>query len=282
MKNRYTFCCLLLWSTLVAQSPSEVFKIMIVPFAKEGASIKELLKNDEHYRIAVNKVMMELENYNYTFVDYLEWLETLNPAVRTRMVSIDVITQEVRNAPADIFIYVELSMKAIPPDESKWYLQFWANDKYSGQRYATSELMSSTQRRWQNFAQALEEIFRDWERPKVLSFFQKFNESLKRVLTEGRNIRVEISRSERSKIPALAPALKQQVSDYLKSFAMSNLVREVGGGPDLWLFEFRLLIHQHSPGELGNKLANFLELKLPSSTVITPMYRSAQINMLIE
>lgn len=267
MKNlkRLMLCifCALCGMTANAQTPSDLLKIMVVPYIKSGERISTKIDTSEIYRVAINAMHNLLENKGYTVMDFMEWLEVLKSSGGN--VVRDPETQRILNAPADVYIYIELLFKEFPNGEKQLNLQLFANDKYSADRYATSMLISSTKRFWPDYIAPMNnpsEVFNP--DAEAGNFLKKLDTKLKDVLENGRMIRVKIVKKAACKIALDQPVSGTtetpfgQIAKWVKERAFKQSAFHGDGNANLLVINFKAPLLSFSPYEFGNDLAQFI------------------------
>ncbi|WP_425420300.1 DUF6175 family protein [Phaeodactylibacter xiamenensis] len=100
-------------SPLKAQSDGEVVqaqpRIMVVPFAKEGEDIREVLESDIIRRVALTKVKEAFDREGFTTVDFLGKLKASQvDQVMTTDARTDLKKQIIEQSGADIYVDVEV------------------------------------------------------------------------------------------------------------------------------------------------------------------------------
>jgi len=246
-----------------AQSPPEHLKIMIVPYV--GSLQHPLTSTDSSdlYRTATHYMSALLQSRGYEVVDHQEWLNILRQSVQ--MARRDASTQRIINAPCDIFIYIELHVKEFENGEKQLNALFFSNDKFSGERYATSPLISSGKRYWSNFMMPLvRDIFSEKENSPAISFANQLDEKLKSVIINGRSVQLSITSEDNSSILLDNTGEDNEsvfiaVSSWLKNQPRISRLICIGKNDNLLVFSFKVPVANFSLIDFIAQLENTIK-----------------------
>lgn len=174
--------------------------LMIVPNLASYQAIKDRIEKDFHYRTLLGAISKNFERQGYTVKDFME-----NLAVSERRYQVqktlytDPFDFLIKNAPVEVFIYVDILMDDFGEGEKQVSLQLSAKDKYTADRYATTSLLSSTRRRWPNMHRPAEEALKQGN--SLTNFVSQLDQKLLDLREKGRKVDVHIESLEERRLP---------------------------------------------------------------------------------
>ncbi len=134
--------------------------LMVVPNFSDYQQIKKKIEEDHNYKVVLNAISKALEDQGFTVKDFIESLKISEEKYQTKKeFFVDPFKVVLENAPADIFIYVDIYLETDDKDKQV-SISLIAKDKYTADRYVTSPYLNSSKRHWKNFQKPALEALR--------------------------------------------------------------------------------------------------------------------------
>jgi len=204
MKNNYFLMGLFLMSSafcLTAQKPVNQVQpmIIVVPYAKEGENIRQVLEADVARRVALTKVKEAFDARGFSTVDFVGKLKaTQVDQAMTGETETDVKKQIIEASGADIYVEVEVEPSATPTGNSV-RLILTAYDAFTAVSLA-NKTSSSPKHYIEDYGKLVEKAMAVQEKaqgPVMLEDFLNVMQSkFTNIVENGRSIKIQFNLSQ--------------------------------------------------------------------------------------
>ncbi len=181
--------------TIAEQRPTIQPTVMVIPFAKEHQSMRNVLENDIYLRVAMTKVKEGFDNRGYSTIDFRGRLKQLSNEDAMELGNAESVKQKVIElSGADI--YVETEAKVIKTSKGNSVTVIvTAYDAFSGQSLA-NKVGSSPKFYTENYDKLTQKAVDDL----IDDFLNTLQEKFTDMLENGRTVTINIGFSEDSEM----------------------------------------------------------------------------------
>lgn len=253
-----------------------LIRLMITPNLSSYKEIKDKIENDETYKVVLHEVSKSLEDKGFLVKDFTASLKISEEKYQLREnPNQDLFTILLENAPADIFVYVDISLtNSGSAKQVNIFLK--AVDKYTADRYVSSTRLQSTKRYWNDFqAPALEALRIN---DALDEFTNRLQNELFTLIEFGRKIDLKFESTQPKKI-GLQMMIEENktlidiINDWIKDHSISSIIT-IGNSNQILRKEVFIPFFSknkcvYSPTDFGNELQKFLTSYLSQKKVIT-------------
>jgi len=228
---------------LNAQEPADrsYLTLMVIPYTGPGESVRTTIDKSAVCRAVLGQVNNVFEERGYRTKDYMEVLRLPNTAPDATDIERTEIKEAIRNAPADVVVYVEITPLDLNEGDRQLRLRLQAVDKYSGENYANSSSVESTIRRYRDFVQPAQDF-------QMINRLKTYADQLDRkfadVLKNGRSVFVRLAVDPGSPLTLSAPVdgNRLSLSEILYDWIKNHSLRTYPGSGDAGLLELECKI----------------------------------------
>lgn len=205
LKSIYIFFLLTIPMLVWGQEKEQTIQptIMVVPFSKEGQSVRSAYENNELNRIAITKTKEAFDKRGVNTIDLIAKLkQTNNNAAMQENSQIETADEVIRLSGADIYVVVEASRNYSQSGNSANVI-LTAYDAFSGESLA-NKTSASPKIYTENYEKLVEKAVEK----EIDNLLNTIQEKFTKIIDEGRSLVINISLSEEATI-----ALDDEVND---------------------------------------------------------------------
>jgi hypothetical protein len=196
-------------------------KIMVIPFAKEGEDIRNLLENDINKRIALTKIKEAFDLRGFTTVDFFSKLKSANMStIFNSSNQSDIKSIIINQSGADIYISAEINYQSSSSGNSI-RLILSANEVSTGNSLANAVGFSD---KW--YTDDVARLTIKAIENSITEFLNVMQSKFTEIVNNGRSLNVEIGFDSNSKYNFASEFKNLPLSDLTEEWFMKNAYQE--------------------------------------------------------